>query len=193
MSRKTLLLHACCAPCFSYVYELLKNDHLIVPYYFNPNISPGDEYSKRLDELESFTRKKGLSLIIGQYDTESWKESVRDYRFRGEGSERCRECFRLRLDSTFRTAVEAGAAMAGTVMSISPHKDSAVLNSIGSELRDKYGMEYLESDFKRNGGFEKSVVLSRRYGFYRQNYCGCLYSRNERIRDRALLKKIRSF
>ena len=189
MKIKSLLLHTCCAPCFSYVYELLKSSNNIISYFYNPNIAPKSEYLKRLEELNRFSNKWDYELFIGEYDIKKWTASVKPYRFSGERSERCWKCYRIRLEETFNFARINGIQKVGTVLSISPYKDTRFINSIGKELEQKYGIEFLEANFKKEDGYKKSVNLSKRHGLYRQDYCGCIYSRMERDRNSLWYKK----
>ncbi|MCP4133311.1 MAG: epoxyqueuosine reductase QueH [bacterium] len=177
---KSLLLHTCCAPCMSYVYELLKAEYRVTAYFYNPNIAPAGEYTKRLSELKRFASLKDFLLLYGEYDIRDWAARVKEYRSCGERSPRCFECYRFRLEKSFKKARDCKADIVATVLSISPHKDAAMLNTIGKELEQEYGIEFLEADFKKKDGFKKSAALSKEYGFYRQDYCGCVYSRLER-------------
>jgi predicted adenine nucleotide alpha hydrolase (AANH) superfamily ATPase len=167
----------------SYVYELLQNEFDVTAFYINPNISPEKEYLKRLNELERFSQLKGFDLIEGEYNQRSWVSRVKKFRFEGERSERCRQCIRMRLEATFRKAAETGAERVATVLTISPHKDADMINTLGKELEEEYGIPFLAADFKKKGGFQRSVELTREYGFFRQNYCGCIYSKMERSQD----------
>lgn len=180
MNNRSLLIHTCCAPCISYVYELFVRDHDITVFYYNPNIAPRAEYDRRLSELERFGRIKGFPLVTGEYKAREWTMRVKKHRFLGERSLRCWECYRFRLEESFNKARELDSAAVTTSLSISPHKDAAMINSIGRELQDEYGIRFIEGDFKKNDGYRRSVELSRTYGFYRQNYCGCIYSKLER-------------
>jgi epoxyqueuosine reductase len=180
LNRKKLLLNTCCAPCFSYVYELLKGSYNVTSFYYNPNIAPVSEYKKRLNELLNFAQNKKLKLIEGEYDSKNWTTAVKPFRFKGERSFRCRECYRYRLERSFIYAKDKRYDIVCTTLSVSPYKDSRILNNIGKELEQRYNIEYLESDFKKNDGYKKSIELSNVYGFYRQNYCGCIYSKMER-------------
>ncbi len=148
-------------------------------FFYNPNIAPVSEYDKRLSELKKFTLESGLSLVTGDYDIREWTSRVDEYKHLGERSERCRECFAFRLDSAFRFASENDFNAVATTLTVSPHKDQAVINRVGLEFGRKYGIEYIESDFKKNDGYRKSVDFSRNHGFFRQNYCGCIYSKME--------------
>jgi len=178
-----LLLHVCCAPCHVHVNELLKDKYEIHAFFYNPNIAPRSEYEKRLGELKAYLRARTGRLVIGEYDAGAWFRAVRPYRFLGERSRRCQECIRLRLEATFRHASENGFDAVTTTLSVSPHKDAGMINDAGAELARRFGVEFIQADFKKNDGYRESVRLSRVYGFYRQNYCGCVYSRLERDKN----------
>jgi predicted adenine nucleotide alpha hydrolase (AANH) superfamily ATPase len=171
------------------VNELLSRDFHVTAFYYNPNISPESEYRKRLEELKAFSGNRGFNVLVGSYDIRLWTARVKEYRFLGERSLRCRECIRMRLEKTFETAAEQGTEGVAATMSISPHKDAEMINSIGKELEEKFGIEFLRADFKKNNGYKKSVEISREMGFYRQNYCGCIYSKMERNRDSIWMRK----
>jgi predicted adenine nucleotide alpha hydrolase (AANH) superfamily ATPase len=175
-----LLLHSCCAPCFGYVFELLRSQYSIIAFYYNPNIAPSKEYNKRYEELKNFCNVKQVQLFEGEYDARRWTGLVKEHRFSGERSERCRICYEIRLRKSFEFAKAGNIGMVATTLSISPHKDADIINSTGKNLSREFGIEFLEADFKKNDGFKKSLELSRAYGFYRQNYCGCIYSKLER-------------
>ncbi len=161
-------------------------------FYYNPNISPESEYRKRLEELEAYSAGIGLKVLVGSYDIRSWTARVKEYRFMGERSPRCRECISMRLEKTFETAAEQGMGRVAATLSISPHKDANMINSIGKELEGRFGIEFFRADFKKNNGYRKSVEISRERGFYRQNYCGCIYSKMERNRDSLWMRKTAS-
>jgi epoxyqueuosine reductase len=177
---KKLLLHTCCAPCFSYPYNILSGTFDITAFFFNPNITSSEEYSIRFNELAAYSRKNGFTLMQGEYSVRDWCVRVSPLRFSGEKGERCAECFRIRLEETFLKAALLNYDSVSTVLSISPHKDSALINSIGKELQKMFDIEFLEADFKKDDGFKKAAVLARENNFYRQNYCGCVYSKLER-------------
>ncbi len=178
--KKRLVLHTCCATCLCYVYELLEPSYTIAVYYYNPNISPEYEFHKRLRDVETFCSMKGLDLYVGDYDNARWKDIIFPFRFHGERSERCSRCFETRFESTFEYALKYKADIVSTTLTIGPHKDTEKINSIGRDLSGRYGIPFLEADFKKDGGFRKASELSAGYGFYRQNYCGCIYSKMER-------------
>jgi epoxyqueuosine reductase len=192
LNQKKILLHTCCAPCIAYVNELLSQNFQVTAFYYNPNISPESEYRKRLAELERFSENKDLKLLTGDYDIRSWTSRVKEFRFLGEKSLRCRECISMRLEKSFEVAAERGMNSVASTLSISPHKDADMINSIGKELEERFGVEFLPADFKKNNGYRKSVEISREMGFYRQNYCGCIYSKMERNRDSLWMRKTSS-
>lgn len=175
-----LLLHSCCAPCFSYVYELLESQYSVVPFFYNPNIAPAGEYNKRFNELKKFCDVKKIKLFTGDYDARRWTSLVKEQRFAGERSVRCRLCIEIRLRKSFEIAAANNTDIVATSLSISPHKDTEMINNIGKNLSLEFGIDFLEADFKKDDGFKKSLQLSKTYGFYRQNYCGCIYSKLER-------------
>ncbi|MCM1488802.1 MAG: epoxyqueuosine reductase QueH [Firmicutes bacterium] len=179
--RKTLLLHGCCAPCSSYVLEYLTEFFDITLLYYNPNISPLDEYNKRIGEVKRLISEMPLScevkLLEGRYDPEAFFAAAKGLEHLPEGGERCFKCYRLRLEEAARAAKEGGFDFFTTTLSVSPHKNAEKLNEIGQELEKTYGVRYLFADFKKREGYKRSIELSRMYGLYRQNYCGCVFSR----------------
>lgn len=180
----TLLLHSCCAPCSSYVLEYLSRYFKITVFYYNPNIYPPEEYYKRHEEQERFISmlpaENPISFIGSEHMSERFYEAVKGLEHIREGGERCFACYRMRLERTAAMAKERGFDYFTTTLSISPMKNAAKLNEIGGELAEKYGVDYLFSDFKKKGGYLRSTQLSREYGIYRQNYCGCVFSKKER-------------
>lgn len=179
--RKTLLLHSCCAPCSSYVLEYLTQFFDISVFYYNPNISPHSEYEKRICELKRLIREMPLSgdidLIDGKYDPEGFYDIAKGMEELPEGGERCFRCYRLRMEEAAKAALEKGFDYFTTTLSISPHKNAEKINEIGQELEQKYGVRYLCADFKKKDGYKRSIQLSREYGLYRQDYCGCIFSK----------------
>ena len=176
----SLLLHACCAPCSSYVLEYLSQYFSITLFYYNPNISPEAEYHKRVGEVERLIAaqpaKYPVRLAEGTYDPERFFEMAKGHETDPERGERCTLCYRMRLEETARYARDNGFEWFTTTLSLSPYKDAERLNAIGAELEKQYGVKYLHSDFKKRGGYLRSIELSRVYGLYRQNYCGCVFS-----------------
>lgn len=180
----SLLLHCCCAPCSSYVVEYLSNYFRITTFYYNPNIFPKEEYAHRVAELKRFVSefptRYPVSFVEGAYESKRYYEAVKGLEREREGGARCRKCFELRLDEAAKTAKELGCDYFTTTLSISPMKDAALLNEIGEMMGEKYGVRHLPSNFKRKGGFLRSTEISREYGLYRQDFCGCVYSKEER-------------
>lgn len=187
--RPTLLLHCCCAPCSSYVLQSLHAHFRLVLFFYNPNISPQAEYDKRLAELRRMLADMGLlgevHLIEGRYEPERFFAAVRGLEDAPEGGARCRVCFSLRLGEAARKAAEIGADYFCTTLSISPHKDAELLAQLSRQLSDRFHIPWLPSDFKKKGGYQASIALSRQYGLYRQDYCGCVFSKAEAERRRA--------
>ena len=178
--RPRLLLHACCAPCSSYVLEYLSQHFDITLLCFNPNISPRSEYDLRANELLRLISDMGLGdipLITAEYSPELFEEIAKGLEDLPEGGERCRRCYRLRLENAAKAAKEGGYDYFTTTLSISPHKNSRWLCEIGADLEAQYGVPYLYSDFKKKNGYKRSIELSEKYSLYRQDFCGCKYSR----------------
>ncbi len=178
-----LLLHSCCAPCSSYVLEYLTQYFNITVFYFNPNITPFEEYKKRVSELHRLINTvkypHPVELKEGRYDSEEFFRMSEGLEGLPEGGERCFKCYRLRLEEAARYAAEGHCDYFTTTLSVSPYKNAQKLNSIGLEMEEKYGVKYLCSDFKKKNGYKRSIELSYQYGLYRQNYCGCIYSAAE--------------
>ncbi len=175
-NKRKLLLHACCAPCSSACLERLKDFFEITLYFYNPNIEDA-EYEKRKRELIRFVRETGWAEIADcTHDTAQFYERVKGLENCKEGGERCTECFRLRLGATAEAAKAGGFDYFCTTLTISPLKDAARINAIGAALENETGVKWLYSDFKKRGGYLRSIELSRGHNLYRQNYCGCVYS-----------------
>lgn len=174
-----LTLHLCCAPCSSHVIGLLEEHFDLLLYFYDPNIQPKSEYERRRDESRRFADKKGISFVEGPYDVENWNSLVRGYEDSPERGERCRLCYEMRMSEAARFARENNSGYFTTVLSISPHKDVVRINEIGFAMQERFGVKYLPADFKKKEGFKKSINLSRENGFYRQDYCGCLYSKRD--------------
>ena len=177
----SLLLHSCCAPCSSYVLEYLSRYFAITVYYYNPNIAPQEEYDKRAEELRRLLEQMPLvhpvRFFKGAYEPDAFYALARGHETEPEGGPRCLACYRLRLGETARNAHAGGFDYFTTTLSISPHKNAEQLNMIGRELSERCGTAYLYSDFKKKNGYRRSCELSAQYGLYRQNYCGCVYSK----------------
>lgn len=181
--RPRLLLHACCAPCSSYVLEYLTPYFEITLFFYNPNISPAEEHKMREEELLRLVREMGLEdqvkILAGNYESEQFEAIAKDRESLPEGGARCRDCYRLRLAKTAKLAAEGGFDYFTTTLSISPHKRADWLFEIGTEEAERYGTRYLPSDFKKKNGYRRSCELSAEYELYRQNYCGCVYSKRD--------------
>lgn len=182
--KPTLLMQACCAPCSSYVLEYIEKYFDITLFFYNPNISPKSEFEFRLSELDRFIGESGsqAKILAPEYDSTEFYSAVRGLEELPEGGERCRICYELRLRRTAEYAKENGYDYFCTTLSISPYKRADWLNEIGGSLEAEYGVSYLYSDFKKKGGYKRSIELSEEYGLYRQNYCGCIYSKLARER-----------
>ena len=182
--RPSLLLHVCCAPCSSYVLEYLTPYFAITLDYYNPNISPEAECDKRVAELRRLLREmprgREVSLVAADYDHGAFLASVSGLESEPEGGARCERCFELRLREAAERAAAGGFDYYTTTLSISPLKDARLLNEIGEREGKRAGVRYLPSDFKKRGGYQRSIELSKTYDLYRQDYCGCEYSRAER-------------
>ena len=183
-----LLLHSCCAPCSSYVLEYLSNYFEITVFYYNPNIFPENEYTKRILEQQTLISdmkvKHPVSFLAGNYDRDRFFQIAEGLEHLREGGERCFKCYELRLEEAAKIAQDAGFDYFTTTLSISPLKNADKLNEIGTRLADKYGVQYLQSDFKKKNGYKRSIELSNEYGLYRQDYCGCEYSFRDRQKQK---------
>ena len=183
----SLLLHSCCAPCSSYVLEYLSKYFRITVLYYNPNIYPESEYSKRIIEQQTLIShmrtKYPVQFIAGNYDNEKFYDMAKGLEEVKEGGVRCFKCYELRLREAAVVAKEGGYDYFTTTLSISPLKNAAKLNEIGLKLAEEYGVAYLTSDFKKKNGYKRSVELSAQYGLYRQDYCGCEFSMKQRQQE----------
>ncbi len=176
MDKPRILVHVCCAPDALYVAGLLRDAYEVTGYFYNPNIQPVEEYELRLAEARKVAGVLGIGLLEGPYDEERWIRMTRRFRDEPEKGRRCDVCYALRLQKTAWTAREKGFDLFATVMSLSPWKKAPTMNRIGKMFSARYGVSFLESDFKKKDGFRKSVVLSKGLGLYRQDYCGCASS-----------------
>jgi predicted adenine nucleotide alpha hydrolase (AANH) superfamily ATPase len=182
--RPSLLLHACCAPCSSYVLQYLSEFFDITLFFYNPNISPKEENDFRAEELcrlcDEMPMRRKPKVIVAEYEPQIFYDAVRGMEHLPEGEARCAVCYRLRLEKTAQEAKTGGYDYFTTTLSISPYKRAEWLNKIGSALSDEYGVKYLFSDFKKKNGYKISCELSAQYGLYRQDYCGCEFSKVDR-------------
>ena len=187
--RKSLLLHSCCAPCSSAVLEKLQEIFEITVFFYNPNISDIEEYEKRVEEqkrlIQAFNEKNSMypiKMLEGEYKPEDFFAMAKGMEKCPEGGERCFGCFRLRLEQSAKITKAGNYDYFTTTLTISPLKNATKLNEIGEELAAQYGITWLPSDFKKKEGYKRSIELSKEYDLYRQNYCGCAYSKAESLK-----------
>lgn len=182
-----LLLHSCCAPCSSHVITLLTNFFDITILYYNPNISPIEEYQKRKEEqirlIKEISKVNKIDIIDCDYDNNLYEEKIKGYEQCPERGARCNICFNLRLEKTAKLAKEKKYDYFCTTLTVSPYKNTDLINQIGEFLSQKYHIKWLYSDFKKDNGYKNSIELSKKYNLYRQNYCGCIYSQKKDIQD----------
>ena len=180
--RPRLLLQSCCGPCSSYVLEALTPYFRVTVLYYNPNIQPRAEYDLRLENqrkiIAALPTPSAVDILECDYDGEKYDAAVKGLEAEPEGGARCTVCFRLRLEETAKRASELGYDWFCTTLTVSPHKDAERLNQIGKALGERYGVPFLPSDFKKREGYKRSIQLSKEYDLYRQDYCGCLYSKS---------------
>lgn len=178
-----VLLHSCCGPCSSYILEYLSEFFELTIFYYNPNIYPEEEYSRRLEEqkdiIDKIKGKNPIKLLEGKFIPKEFYETIKGYEHLGEGSERCFKCYRLRMEESAKLAKKLNMDYFTTTLSISPYKNAGKINEIGLDLEDKYGVKHLPSDFKKKGGYQRSIELSKEWNLYRQDYCGCVFSKRE--------------
>ena len=183
-----LLLHSCCAPCSSYVLEYLSDYFEITVFYYNPNIFPESEYTKRILEqqmlIQDMNVKHPVSFLAGSYERERFYEIAKGLEHLKEGGDRCFKCYELRLEEAAKIATEGEFDYFTTTLSISPMKNAEKLNEIGNKVGVTYGVSYLQSDFKKKNGYKRSIELSKEFGLYRQDYCGCEFSFRDRQREK---------
>ena len=184
---KKLLLHSCCAPCSSHVISYLTNYFDITILYYNPNISPKEEYDKRKKEqirlIKEIDKANKIDSIDCDYDNDIYEKSIKGYEKCPERGDRCTICFNLRLEKTAKVASENNYDYFCSTLTVSPYKNSKLINEIGKKMGDKYNIKWLYSDFKKENGYKHSIELSKKYGLYRQDYCGCKYSVREKKYD----------
>lgn len=185
VTKNRLLLHSCCGPCSTACIERLISDYKITVFFYNPNITDREEYEKRRESQirfinlynEKLTEEDKIQFIEGEYITDEFYAVASDFASEPEGGARCTECFKLRLERTAQAALRTGNNIFGTTLTVSPHKNYNLVSAIGCELAYKYGLEFLDIDFKKKAGFQRSIQMSKEYGLYRQNYCGCEFSK----------------
>ena len=185
VSKNRLLLHSCCGPCSTACIERLLPDYNVTIFFYNPNITDREEYEKRKEAQlkfinlynEKLSDKDKIQFIEGEYLPEEFYDVASEYASEPEGGVRCTECFKLRLERTAQAALRTGNTVFGTTLTVSPHKNYNLISAIGWELSVKYNLEFLDMDFKKKAGFQRSIQMSKEYGLYRQNYCGCEFSK----------------
>ncbi len=175
--KKKLLLHSCCGPCSTVVIERLKDDYDVCLFYYNPNIEPEEEYQKRKQEEQKVCKHFGVPFIEGEYDNAGWLEFVKGLEKEKEGGARCAKCFEYRLKKTADYAKENGFDLFATTLSVSPHKNTLLINKIGEDIKNSKKIDFLTENFKKKDGYLRSIQISKELGLYRQNYCGCHFAR----------------
>lgn len=183
--RPSLLLHSCCAPCSTAVVERLIENFTVTVFYFNPNITESEEYNLRLNEQKRYLKETygdRVNLIEGRYKAVEFFDVAKGLTKEPEGGKRCEKCFELRLYETAKVAKEGGYRYFCTTLTVSPHKNADIINEIGKAAGERRGVEFLPSDFKKRGGYQRSCELSQKSDLYRQNYCGCIYSKYAHIK-----------
>ncbi len=187
--KPTLLLHCCCAPCSTTCIERVEPFFDVTLFFYNPNIDLEEEYQKRKEELLRFAKEKKIPVIEIGYEKASFEQISKGYEKEKEGGQRCYQCYLLRLSKTAQLAKEKQFSYFGTTLTISPYKNAKWLNEIGKKLEEEMGISYLYADFKKKNGYQRSIDLSKKYRLYRQDYCGCIYSKQERERRRKNERK----
>lgn len=178
--KKSILLHSCCGPCSSYVIEYLSNWFNITVLYYNPNISPEEEYLKRKEEQIRLINELGKANFLDcDYDNVFFERVVKGVENEKEGGKRCSRCFRIRLEKCAKVAKEMGFDFFCSTLTVSPYKNADIINKIGNSMGEMYGVKWLFSDFKKDNGYKQSIELSKKYNLYRQDYCGCKYSKRK--------------
>ena len=181
-NKPKLLLHSCCGPCSSYVISYLRDYFDITVLYYNPNIFPYEEYVKRKEEQKRLLREMTndtVKLLDCDYDNDKYEEVIQGLEKEPERGKRCTKCFLLRLEKTAIVGKDEGFDFFGTTLTVSPYKNAQLINRIGEKLANDYDIRWLYGDFKKNDGYKKSIELSKKYDLYRQNYCGCIYTKNK--------------
>ncbi len=178
----SFLLHVCCAPCACYIAKVLKEVCQLTLFFYNPNIDMPKEYEKRLLEVKRLAEEYNIPLMVGEYDVARWRDAIKGYENEGEGGERCRMCFRVRLERTAQVASKHRFPLFATTLTVAPMKNHRIINEEGERAAKKFGGVYLPSNFKKKDGYKKSVLISKEMNLYRQDFCGCSFSKIERER-----------
>lgn len=183
-NNKKILLHICCGICGLHVIEKLKeNFNELVLYFYNPNIHPKEEYERRLSVVRKIAEIGNYKLIEGEYNFKEWFIKIKGFENEPEGGVRCFICYKIRLENSAKIAKENGCEWLATTLTISPHKKASVINPIGIAAAEKFGINFLEKDFKKQDGFKKTTCMAKEHNFYRQNYCGCVWSGIDKIKQ----------
>ena len=185
-NKKTLLLHVCCAPDATVVIERLTHDYSLLICFYNPNIHPKTEYKKRKAEMVRVAKQMGVEVVDCKYENNVWFELTKGLESESEKGKRCKVCFVMRLREIARIAKREHIDTFATVLTVSPHKNAQLINQIGLEIGRELSVDYLVADFKKKDGFKRSLELSKIYGLYRQDYCGCIFSKKERDKQKRL-------
>jgi len=183
--RFKLLLHVCCAPCSTYPVTALRDEFDVEIFFYNPNIHPEEEYKARLEEARRYAEGIGVGFNEAAYESDVWLRATSGLKDEPEGGDRCEICYRMRLGKTAKFAATGGFDFFATTLSVSPHKDADKINRLGGMIADMYSIKFHPADFKKDGGFKKSVDMSKKAGLYRQNYCGCVYSKEKKKIDKV--------
>jgi epoxyqueuosine reductase len=177
LNNKKLLLHICCAPDATVVFERLSSDYNITGFFYNPNIHPQAEYKLRENEFVRLAKQQGVASECGSYDWDRWFELVEGMETEPEGGKRCRICIQMRIEMAAQFAKQHDFNLFTTVLTVSPHKNAELINQLGAEIGKLYQVEFMPANFKKQDGFKRSLELTKQYQLYRQNYCGCIFSK----------------
>ncbi|HOZ36297.1 MAG TPA: epoxyqueuosine reductase QueH [bacterium] len=177
-----ILFHTCCSPCACYpIEELERLGFAVTVFYYNPNVQPREEYDARLAELKKYlaTTHQGVKIVQGEYEVEKWFDQIKGLENEPERGRRCDVCYELRLRKTAQKAKELGCEYFGSSLSVSPHKKADKISELGNKIAAKYGLKFLDRDWKKTGGFQAACQIAKKHNFYRQNYCGCVFSKSK--------------
>ena len=186
--KKRLLLHSCCGPCSTVVIERLKENFDVTVFYYNPNIEPREEYEKRKVEQQKVCQRFGVPFVDCDWENGHWHDFVKGLEYEREGGARCAKCFECRLLKTAVYAKEQGFDIFATTLSVSPHKNSQIINAVGQSLEKRIEIPFLSESFKKKDGYLRSIALTKEFGLYRQNYCGCLFAKE--LQEKEMKEKM---